>query len=242
MKKTIALILWLALTAITFCACGKVDAAQMSIPTTEPVVTAPEKPTGDTNAVPAAEETGVGEEAGIPESAHETDGWLPQGTEVLMSETDPLPELADVIAETYGIPQEELENTGYYYNYVDLNEDGDKEIFVVVRGPYTSGSGGDSAMIVLPYAGMMVSQKFTLMRMPILISDQLTNNVHELVYLRSGGGNAPELVRLTSVDGIYTMTSDAEVLESLEGITGTAILGNDLIDDMASRNFLTLAD
>ena len=171
-----------------------------------------------------------------------SENWLPEDTPVQMSETKPLPELAHVIAETYGIPREEWNNTCYYYNYVDLNEDGEEEIFVVVMGLYTSGSGGDSALLVLPYAGMTVSQTFTLVRTPILVSEDMTGGAHDLVFLRSGGGGSTELVRLTCVDGIYSMVSNAEVLPFGKVPRGRAILGNDFLADRKNGSLLTLAD
>ena len=73
-----------------------------------------------------------------------------------------------------------------YYNYVDLNGDGSNEIFAVAVGPYTSGSGGDSGMWLIPYAGMTVSQAFTLIRTPIIVSDTTTNGAHEPILQRSG--------------------------------------------------------
>ena len=168
--------------------------------------------------------------------------WVPEGAPCRLSQTEALPELAAVIAETYQIPEEEWENTRYYYDYVDLNGDGDEEIFAVVMGMYTSGSGGDSGMIVLPYAGMTVKQTFTLLRMPVFVSDESTGDAKDLVFLRSGGGSEPALVRLTSTDGVYTNPADAETIDSLEGIAGTAILCNDLMADMESSSALTLAD
>ena len=173
--------------------------------------------------------------------ANESTLWVPEGSELRMARTEHNPELAAVIAETYGIPQEEWEGTRYCYDYVDLHDDGVDEIFAVVMGMYTSGSGGDSALILQPAAGMAVSQQFTLVRAPILVSDQLTNGAHDLILLRSGGGSEPAFVRLTCTDGIYTNPADAETLETLEGITGTAILCSDAALDLNSGSTLTLA-
>ena len=155
--------------------------------------------------------------------------WMPLGTELLAPETEHLPLLADVIAETYMIPEEERASTRYAYNYVDLNGDGQDEIFALVLGPYTSGTGGDSGLLVLPYAGMTVSQRFTLLRGPILVSDHTTNGANDLICLRSGGGAEPALITLTAVDGVYGNLSDAPTLETTEGLTGTAILAGDMM-------------
>lgn len=97
-----------------------------------------------------------------------------------------------------------------YYNYVDLNGDGSNEIFAVAVGPYTSGSGGDSGMWLIPYAGMTVSQSFTLIRTPIIVSDTTTNGAHEPILQRSGGGAETEYVRLVCSDGVYSNPADAK--------------------------------
>ena len=166
----------LLLTLLTGCGAAKAPAPTETQSRTEaPAETQAELPT-----VPASEDT----------------LWIPEGTELRMAQTRHSPELAEVIAETYGISQEEWQNTRCYYDYVDLNEDGVDEILAVVMGMYTSGS---------------------------------------------GGGSEPAFVRLTCTDGIYTNPADAEVLESLEGITGTAILCNDAAADLAADSALTLA-
>ena len=199
----------------------------------------------ETAPVPEAEEPAPEQEIAVPETPAEPQGndlttWLPEGTELRLAQTEHLPELVAVIAETYGIPEEEWGGTRYYYDYVDLNDDGAEEIFAVAMGMYTSGSGGDSALLVQPYAGMNVAQRFTLVRTPVLISDQTTDGAHDLIFLRSGGGSEPAFVRLTCTDGIYSNPADEEVLESLDGVTGTAILCNDLMAELDSGTALTL--
>ena len=217
----------LLLTVLTGCGAEKAPAE------TQPEVTAETETQVQTEA-PA--------EAQLPTvPKNENALWVPEGTELRMAQTEHNPELAAVIAETYGIPQEEWSGTRYYYDYVDLNDDGVDEIFAVVMGMCTSGSGGDSALIVQPAAGMTVSQQFTLVRAPILVSDQLTNGAHDLIFLRSGGGSEPAFVRLTCTDGIYSNPADAEILETLEGIAGTAILCKDAAEDLNSGSALTLA-
>lgn len=168
--------------------------------------------------------------------------WLPEGMEQVLAETEPLPELAKAIAQQYEIPEEEWSGTKYYYNYVDLNEDGADEIFAVAMGPYTSGSGGDSGLWLIPYAGMAVAQTFTLVRTPIIVSDTMTNGAHELIFQRSGGGGETEYVRLVCIDGVYSNPADAETLKNLDHITGRAILSNDLVADMESGKYHTLED
>ena len=214
----------LLLTMLTGCGVRTAPAAAETQAESTPAVQT-EAPTEAQTAVPRNENT----------------LWIPEGSQLRLARTEHDPDLAALIAETYGIPEESWESTRYYYDYVDLNDDGVEEILAVVMGMYTSGSGGDSALIIHPAAGMTVSQQFTLVRAPILISDQMTNGAHDLIFLRSGGGSEPAFVRLTGTDGIYTNPADAEVLSSLDGITGTAILCNDIAADLNSGNALTLA-
>lgn len=160
-----------------------------------------------------------------------------------MAQTQAYPELEELIINEYDIPKEYRDQTKYYYDYIDLNSDGANEIFVVVMGPYTSGSGGSSAMIVVPAGGVLnVNQKLTLVNTPIIISDRITRGAHEIIALRSGGGAESEYVRLTASDGTYTNISDGEAIKNLDGVTGTAIIANDLLKDMEDGNILTLGE
>ena len=58
------------------------------------------------------------------------------------AEETPEPALAEFLISYYQIPDEEQSKTRYYYNHIDLNEDGTDEIFVVVVGEYTKVSLG----------------------------------------------------------------------------------------------------
>ena len=64
------------------------------------------------------------------------------------AEETPDPALAEFLISYYQIPDEEQSKTRYYYNHIDLNEDGTDEIFVVVVGEYTKVSFGDPALIL----------------------------------------------------------------------------------------------
>lgn len=174
-------------------------------------------------------------------------GWLPQDVEQIMSESEPNELLKQTIIDYYEIPEEFWGQTKYYYNYVDLNGDGADEIFAVVMGSYTSGSGGNSALWCREYEGtMQIYQAFTLMNTPVIITKEATNGqeygAKGLILQRSGGGAETEIVQLTCFDGVYTNVADAPVLENIEDMQGTAIICNNLISDMESGNFLTLAD
>ena len=139
------------------------------------------------------------------------------------------------------IPDEYLARTKYYYNYVDLNMDGSDEILVVVMGPYTSGTGGDAALhVIRTNQGMKVNQVFTLMRTPIIVSDKVTNGVKELIVRYAGGGARATYVVLTCSDGNFTPVNQGRAIDGLEGVSGKAIISNDIRKDMEEGKALFL--
>lgn len=166
---------------------------------------------------------------------------LPEGIKPIKAEEKAYPELEKLIIEHFEIPENYLDKTLYYYNYVDLNDDGNNEIFVVVIGPYTSGTGGSSALIVnLLGEQLYVNQGFTLMRTPIIISDTKTNGAKEIIVENSGGVEKTNYLALTCKDGYYTNVPEGRAVESLEGITGVAIMTNDIAKEMQEGKVLTL--
>ena len=169
--------------------------------------------------------------------------WLPAGVEQQKAETEHNEELQKLITEYYEIPDYELADFRYYYNYVDLDSDGENEIFAVVVGSYTSGSGGSSALWCAEQDGeLVVKQAFTLVNMPVIVVDNEDGGAKDLILERSGGGAETEYVTLTCADGVYTNVSDAETVSSsdLQNVQGVAILCNDLAEDMQTGNYLTL--
>ena len=77
---------------------------------------------------------------------YDSESWIPASIQKQYAETKPCPELEKAIADYYDIRKEERTHTSYVYNKVGLNGDGTDEIFAVITGPYTSGTGGDSAL------------------------------------------------------------------------------------------------
>ncbi len=157
---------------------------------------------------------------------------LPEGIEGMKAEGEAYPDLESLIINYYDIPEEYLGETTYYYNYVDLNNDGKNEMFVVIIGPYTSGTGGSSALWVIENGGQLhVNQDFTLVNNPVIISDKITNGYHELVIPYSGGGAKSQYKILKSKDEFYTTINDSDSVEALDGITGKAIIANDIFNE-----------
>jgi hypothetical protein len=160
---------------------------------------------------------------------------LPEKIEGIKAETEAYPDLEKLIIEYYEIPDDFMDTTSYYYNYVDLNDDGDFEIFVVVNGPYTSGTGGSSALWIVENGGQLhVNQDFTLINTPIIISDKLTNGTHELIVPYMGGGAESQYKILTCSDGFFTTMNDAEGLKTIDDISGKAIIANDIIGEITN--------
>lgn len=190
------------------------------------------------NQQPASVET----EENIESARQEGEMELPEGIEGVFAESEAYPELEQLIIQELEIPDDYLEKTKYYYNYVDLNMDEKDEIFVVVMGPYTSGTGGSTGLIVEKgEEGLKSMQTLSLVRTPIIISDKITNSKKEIVVPTYGGGGESGYSILTANEnGIYTNVPDAEMVESLEGITGTAIINNNLLKDMEDENVLNL--
>ncbi len=158
------------------------------------------------------------------------------------AESKPNAKLEKTIIDYLEIPEEYLSKTMYYYNYVDLNGDGADEILTVVMGPYTSGTGGSTALHIVqtPDMEMHVNQKFTLIQTPVIISDKVTKGCKEIIVMRSGGGAEANYVVLTASDGQYKDVNDGTVIKDLKGVSGTAIMSNDILKDMEEGKALYL--
>lgn len=157
-------------------------------------------------------------------------------------EEAPYPELAEFLIDYYQIPEEYQSETRYYYNYIDVNEDGVNEIFAIVIGEYTEVSFGDPALILTEDGeNFDVIESFEGIHTPVTISDSLTNGWHDIIYYEYGRGaeDGYRICRYNPEGGYQTELS--EVVDDLEPMGGTQILSNNLIDDMDQGRYLTLA-
>lgn len=163
--------------------------------------------------------------------------------ESIYSETAEYPELAAFIIEYYDIPEEYQPETRYYYNYVDLNEDGTKELFAAVVGEYTSGSAGDNVLLLQEQEGaFLLLESFSMVRTPVIISDSMTDGWHDLIFPVYGGGIDPGyVICYYSPGGGYQTEINTYVEELEETFTGNQVLSNNLIDDLDKGNYLTLS-
>lgn len=158
-------------------------------------------------------------------TSYNPEAWIPSSIPKQYAETNPCPELEKAIVTYYGIPEEERASTRYAYNKVDFNGNGTEEIFAVITGPYTSGTGGDSAVWGRLYKGkFQIYQTFTLIRTPVIITQEATNGLPNgakgIIVRRSGGGAPAELIQYVSHDGEYV----PEPFTGLDKVKGTAIL------------------
>ncbi len=168
---------------------------------------------------------------------------LPEGISGMKAETKPLKELRDLIIEDMEVPEDYYDTTHYFYNYIDLNDDGKNEIFVMVTGPYTSGTGGSSALLISENGGKLhITQEFTLVNEPIIVSDKSENGYHDLI-IPYFGNHKTQYSVLKYTNGAYKNVPDGEMIDRLDGITGKAIIANDLLNEVqAGIMGLSLSD
>ena len=150
---------------------------------------------------------------------------------------------AEQTVQTEQVEQTEQSKTRYYYNHIDLNEDGTDEIFVVVVGEYTKVSFGDPALILSEQADgtFQVIESFEGIHTPVTVSERMTNGWHDIIYQEYGRG-AEDGYRIChyNPNGGY-QTDLSEVVDEVEPQDGTQIISNNFIDDMDKGNYMTLA-
>lgn len=153
------------------------------------------------------------------------------------------PQLAEFLASYYEISGEQRQQTRYYYNYVDLNEDGKEEIFSVVISDELEVSDGDPVLLLLTEENGVFSviEDFGTVHTPILIRETMTNGWHD-IELRIYGRGLEDgyLICHYNPAGGY-QTEDNEFLDEIENpVSGVQILSNNLIDDMDNGRYLTI--
>ncbi|UZT07080.1 hypothetical protein [Clostridium sp. LQ25] len=159
----------------------------------------------------------------------------------VLSEKERKPELEKALKEKYDLDDKGAKETRYYYNCIDLNGDGVNEIFVEVVGPITSGTGGDSAVIYKDNNGTLEEiSDFTLIRNPIIISDEKSNGWNDIIVEYSGGG-APKKYVILKYDGNeYSKVNESETIDSIKDVSGVAIISNYMEKDMKASEGLYL--
>lgn len=167
---------------------------------------------------------------------------LSSNIENVYSEREKNADIEKLIVDTFEITDDVKKDTKYYYNYVDLNDDGSDELFAFVVGPSTTGSGGSSILIAEKQNdSWTLKQTLNLINQPIIITDNLENGMKEIIVSNSDleESNEPYVKLKYTVDG-YQSVNEGEAISSLDDIKGVQIISDDLADDLQSENYLTL--
>lgn len=122
------------------------------------------------------------------------------------------------------------DNVRYYYNKVDLNEDGKPEIFVYLVGFPVCGTGGCSGAIYKQEdEEYSLLSRFSLVNNPIIISDNKTNGYRDIIMNVYGGG-IESFFALLKYDG-STYPSNPSIQPKVEPgtkVEGVAIIADDI--------------
>ena len=159
----------------------------------------------------------------------------------ILSETASNSELEKALIDEFDLTDEQAKETRYYYKYVDLNDDGKNEIFAEVVGPYTGGSGGNSAVIFKDNNGVLEEvDDFKFVRNPIIISSNKTNGWNDIICESSGEGTIKKYVVLKYDGEDYSDVDESETIDSIDDISGSAIIANDMEYDDKNGSALYL--
>ena len=121
----------------------------------------------------------------------------------------------------------------YYYNKVDLNEDGNTEVFAYLVGSPVCGTGGCSAAIFKQAnEKYTLVSKFTLVNNPVIISNRKTNGYKDIIMYVSGGGIESFFARI-KYDGM-TYRSNPSIQPKI--MAGTKLEGHGIIADDITKN------
>lgn len=158
------------------------------------------------------------------------------------SEREKNTDIEKLIIDTFEITDDVKKDTKYYYNYIDLNNDGVDELFTYVIGPSTTGTGGSNVFIAEKQNNSWtVKQTLNLINQPIIISDNLENGMKEIIVSNSyvQEGTEPYVKLKYTADG-YQSVNEGEAISNLDDIKGVQIISDDLAEDLQSENYLTL--
>lgn len=149
--------------------------------------------------------------------------------------------LEEAIIKELKMDDNDAKKTRYYYNFIDLNGDKNKEVFVQLVGPSTSGTGGDTGLIFQQKNdGFKLVQKFTLIHNPIIVSTEKTNEWNNLILEVSGGGVKSHYVQLKFDGNKYPNPSDAKEIDKNTKVKGIGIIHNDIGADFENGKGLFL--
>ena len=76
---------------------------------------------------------------------------------------------------------------------------------------------------------------------PIIISNEKTNGYRDIIVERSGGGAEKEYVVLKYDGYDYSDVNESDTLNSIDNVSGVAIISNDMVKDTEQGKGLYLA-
>jgi hypothetical protein len=162
---------------------------------------------------------------------------LGSGFQKILAEEKPVDSIRQAVIRDLDIPEEAWRATKYSYNYTE-GENGKREVLVLLRGPWTSGT-GESTLAILTSDGkdrLHVSQTLTLIHSPLIVVKGENGKPSGLLVRRYGGGARPAWVLLTRKNGLYEGVNEGQEIENISGFRGTAFFANDFIlNDMTGR-------
>ena len=127
--------------------------------------------------------------------------WEPFVDAAFKTTPDPALETA-ILAVSPDYTREVVEQEGgvgkahYVYGRVDLNGDGQDEVFVYPLGSIFCGSGGCNMMLFTPAAdGYMLVNELSISRLPVIVTAQINHGWKDFWQLQSGGGAPATYVR-----------------------------------------------
>lgn len=163
-------------------------------------------------------------------------------TETVYAEKERDEQLEQLLIDYYQLPEEYQGITRYYYDDIDLNEDGEKEFIVVVVGEYTECSGGDPALILKKDVdGYQILESFDYVRTPVYVSKATSDGWYDLIFPAYGGEEGTGFRVFHYKEGVGYQNDTMEFIEDMDPeFCGKKILANNFIDDMDKGNYLTL--
>lgn len=164
------------------------------------------------------------------------------GIKHLAAETVENDLLVSTLKDKLGLSDDDLGQTRYYYNYVDLNMDGKNEIFVEIVGDYTTENNGDRAFIFEEEddGSLKELDSFTLIKNPIIISDSLTNGWKNIIVKNTVENSEDDYLVLKYDGNNYSKVDESDVLATIDNETGIALISNNVADDMKNNKGLYL--
>lgn len=82
-----------------------------------------------------------------------------------------------------------MKKARYVYGHVDLNEDGNSEVFVYLMGSIFCGTGGCNLLLFTEEEnGYRLIDQFATTRIPVIVSNEKNHGWRNITWLKSGGG------------------------------------------------------